>query len=156
MATLLSECGREIAASPPRRPAFTRGFDGCLSAPRRASPSHVPHHLGHTKPIVSEDALPLEGLRRRGFIARDDELNLTPEGRAHLADLGVAFEALEGGRRPLCRACLDWSERRAHLGGALGAALLDLMQGQNWLQREEGRVLRFTPAGTRAFEAAFA
>lgn len=98
----------------------------------------------------------LEGLRRRGFVTGDDELNLTPDGRAHLSDLGVAFEVLEGGRRPLCRACLDWSERRAHLGGALGAALLELMQGRGWLRREEGRVLRFTPAGTHAFEAAFA
>lgn len=98
----------------------------------------------------------LEGLRRRGFVAGYDDLALTPEGRLHFAALGVALDRLESGRRPLCRSCLDWSERRAHLGGALGAVLLDLMQARGWLVREEGRVLRFTSSGARSFEAAFA
>lgn len=98
----------------------------------------------------------LEGLRNRGFVTADDDVVLTPEGRTYFEALGVALDSLERGRRPLCRPCLDWSERRTHLGGALGAALLDLMQERGWLRREEGRVLRFTPAGTRAFETTFA
>jgi DNA-binding transcriptional ArsR family regulator len=98
----------------------------------------------------------LEGLSRRGFVAGTEELSLTPNGRAYLTALGVGLDSLESGRRPLCRPCLDWSERRTHLGGALGVALLDLMQERGWLRREEGRVLRFTPAGTRAFETTFA
>jgi DNA-binding transcriptional ArsR family regulator len=98
----------------------------------------------------------LAGLRRRGLVVGDDELTLTFEGRAHIARLGIALDTLDGARRPLCRPCLDWSERRAHLGGALGAALLDFMQVRGWLVREEGRVLRFSPSGVREFKAVFA
>lgn len=97
-----------------------------------------------------------ESLRGRGFIAGEEEaVTLTDAGRAHVASLGVELESLTATRRPLCRACLDWSERRAHLGGALGAALLDLMIARKWLRRESGRVLRFSPAGAEAFARAF-
>jgi DNA-binding transcriptional ArsR family regulator len=99
----------------------------------------------------------LASLRRRGLVAGEEEtLRLTAPGRDFLVSLGLDLPALEGRRRPLCRACLDWSERRDHLGGSLGAALLELMAVRGWLRREEGRVLRFSPAGARAFEAAFA
>jgi DNA-binding transcriptional ArsR family regulator len=99
----------------------------------------------------------LESLRRRGFVGGEDEaIRLTETGRSFLSSLGLDLPTLEGGRRPLCRACLDWSERRDHLGGSLGAALLELMAARGWLRREEGRVLRFSPAGASAFEAAFA
>jgi len=97
----------------------------------------------------------LESLRRRGLVDGDDEISLTEAGRDYLDKLGLVVSSLDGGRRPLCRPCLDWSERRTHLGGALGAALLDHMSAQGWLRREEGRVLRFSSAGERAFEAAF-
>jgi DNA-binding transcriptional ArsR family regulator len=99
----------------------------------------------------------LASLRRRGFIAgEEDALRLTGSGRDFLVSLGLDLPVLEGRRRPLCRACLDWSERRDHLGGSLGAALLELMAAHGWLRREEGRVLRFSPSGARAFDAAFA
>ncbi|MBV9884475.1 MAG: winged helix-turn-helix transcriptional regulator [Sphingomonadaceae bacterium] len=98
----------------------------------------------------------LEALRRRQLVTGEEEIALTEAGRIFFAGLGVDLDALEQARRPLCRLCLDWSERRGHLGGALGAALLELMAEQSWLRREEGRVLRFSPAGARAFERAFA
>ena len=98
----------------------------------------------------------LEALRRRRLVVGDGELALTEAGRAFFAGLGLDLEALEQVRRPLCRLCLDWSERRGHLGGALGAALLDVMTERRWLRREEGRVLRFSPAGARAFARVFA
>jgi hypothetical protein len=98
----------------------------------------------------------LEALRRKHLVTGDQEVALTAAGRAFFADLGVDLARLERARRPLCRLCLDWSERRAHLGGALGAALLELMAERRWLRREEGRVIRFSPAGARAFERAFA
>lgn len=96
----------------------------------------------------------LERLRARGYVEGEEEIAPTPSGLAWLAGRGIDVAALARGRRPLCRACLDWSERRVHLGGALGAALLDRMLADGWLRREDGRVLRFTPAGDRAFEAA--
>jgi DNA-binding transcriptional ArsR family regulator len=98
----------------------------------------------------------LESLSRRGLVAQSGErVGPTEAGRAHLGALGIDLAALGRARRPLCRLCLDWSERRMHLAGALGAALLDRMLVQGWLRRGEGRVLRFTPPGLRAFEAAF-
>jgi hypothetical protein len=69
---------------------------------------------------------------------------------------GVAPESLRAGRRPLCKACLDWSERRSHLAGALGKALLDRIYGLGWARRlEGGRVVTFTAPGLAAFERTF-
>jgi hypothetical protein len=89
----------------------------------------------------------LDGLRRRDFIKGDDQPELTEAGRAALQALGVEVSALAKGRRPLCRGCLDWSERRTHLGGALGAAILSLMLERGWARRLKGRTLEITPAG---------
>jgi DNA-binding transcriptional ArsR family regulator len=97
----------------------------------------------------------MRGLLARGWIAGGDEPAVTDAGRARLARLGIEVAALERGRRPLCRCCLDWSERRSHLGGALGAAMLDHVLARRWARRSEGRVVAFTPAGAKAFEAAF-
>jgi len=97
----------------------------------------------------------LESLQRRNMVDEGDALQLNGDGRAFLAGLGIRVDELARGRRPLSRACLDWSERRSHLGGALGAALLEMMIARSWLRRGEGRVLRFSPAGIRSFEEAF-
>ena len=70
---------------------------------------------------------------------------LTDDGRCRLAHLGVALDSPS--RRPLTRYCLDWSEQRPHLGGALGAALLDRLASLGWVIRGERRVVRVTPAG---------
>lgn len=78
---------------------------------------------------------------------------LTDAGRAWFADRGF----VKGdGRRPFCRTCLDWSERRHHLGGALGAAILDRALEEGWARRGEGRVIAFSPKGAAAFDALFA
>jgi hypothetical protein len=63
--------------------------------------------------------------------------------------------ALEDGKRPVCRHCLDWSERRNHLGGALGAALLNNFIARGWARRAEGRVIAFSPTGAQAFKSTF-
>jgi DNA-binding transcriptional ArsR family regulator len=103
-------------------------------------------HLAGAKGVAMLDAF-----RRRGFVEGEEEIALTPAGHAFFAALGVDVGALARSRRVLCRACLDWSERRAHLGGALGAALLDLMFDRQWLSRGQGRDLRFSPIGLRDF-----
>ncbi len=60
--------------------------------------------------------------------------------------------ALERMRRPLCRCCLDWSERRPHLGGSLGKAVLDLALARGWVRRPRtGRALAVTPPGEQVF-----
>jgi len=63
-------------------------------------------------------------LRARALIDGADGLRLTPAGERWFAKLSIDTQALTGQKRAFCRACLDWSERRHHLAGALGAALL--------------------------------
>lgn len=96
-----------------------------------------------------------DGLGARGFVVlADGAAEMTAAGERHFRDLGVVF----GGHaaRPLCRTCLDWSERRPHLAGRLGAALLDHALGQGWLARmPESRALRVTRAGERGLAAGF-
>jgi len=59
-------------------------------------------------------------------------------------------------RRPLCRACLDWSVRRHHLAGALGAALLDRCFELGWARRaKDSRVVNFSPSGEQALRERF-
>ncbi len=81
---------------------------------------------------------------------------LTPTGAQRLQSLGIDTEALQAGRRPLARACLDWTERRHHLAGALGAALLDSFRARDWLiPRSTPRALRLTTTGRQALASHF-
>ena len=85
-----------------------------------------------------------------------DEIALTASGESRMAALGIDLAPLQAQRRPLCRTCLDWSERRSHLAGALGEALLTRFIEIGWAKREAGsRVIRFTAPGEKAFLAAF-
>ncbi|OYR22930.1 ArsR/SmtB family transcription factor [Brucella thiophenivorans] len=97
----------------------------------------------------------LDASYRLGLI--DDAGNpvLTDAGKSFFSCLGVDVEALQKGKRPLCRHCLDWSERRNHLGGALGAAVLDNFIEKGWARREEGRVISFSANGMQAFAQTF-
>jgi len=88
-----------------------------------------------------------EGLQARGALVEDEAL---------FASIGIETGALAARRRKLCLACLDWSERRHHLAGALGAALLGRVIELGWVRRDTGsRVLRFSPTGETAFRAHF-
>jgi len=76
--------------------------------------------------------------------------DVTPAGAAALTTLGIDVDAVRVERRRFAFACLDWSERRAHLGGALAAALLDAALRKRWISREPGtRALSVTPSGRR-------
>jgi hypothetical protein len=81
---------------------------------------------------------------------------LTGEGVAGLVELGIDVEALRRSRRKFAYGCLDWSERRAHLGGALGAAILDVALGRKWVRQDlDSRALALTPTGRRELRARF-
>lgn len=81
----------------------------------------------------------LERLREAGFIVGHDEsLTLTSAGEAWCRKLDLDLEALAAKRRPLCRACLDWSERRSHLAGSLGARILDYLLLKRYARRTAG------------------
>ena len=77
-----------------------------------------------------------------------DDFEVTEAGEEFFAEMGIAPDDLRRGRRQFARQCLDWSERRPHLGGALGAALLDQFLMRKWLRRVPGsRAVRLTTAG---------
>jgi hypothetical protein len=77
------------------------------------------------------------------------------------SDAGIDVEPLRSCRekrptRVLCRSCLDWSERRPHIAGAIGAALCTLSFTQNWIRRLDGtRAVVVTPKGHRIFREQF-
>lgn len=99
----------------------------------------------------------LYGLQQRDYLKHVDEglLKLTTAGRDYFSSIGLGLEALESKRRPLCLHCLDWSERRHHLGGSLGAAILDMMLEHKWLRRTDSRALVFTLSGRQEFNRHF-
>jgi DNA-binding transcriptional ArsR family regulator len=86
---------------------------------------------------------------------------ITERGLRFLSRIGVQSEALmpqngKRARRALCRPCLDWSERRIHLGGSLGAAICRLSLEEGWVRRNEGtRALSITQSGRRAYREHF-
>lgn len=73
---------------------------------------------------------------------------------AFFSPLGLRCEEIDAGKRAFCRECLDWSMRRSHLAGALGAACLARIFALGWARREaQSRVIAFTPDGERQFLA---
>jgi DNA-binding transcriptional ArsR family regulator len=87
-------------------------------------------------------------VRRRILRADDGDFTLTRAGSAWLNDLGVDIEAARASRRSFARGCLDWSERRLHLAGSLGAALADTFFAHGWLRRlPGGRAVALTSSG---------
>jgi DNA-binding transcriptional ArsR family regulator len=101
--------------------------------------------------------LVFDGLEQRRLLGTgSDGLQLTRNGQRFFARIGIDVEALVSRRRPLCRACLDWSVRRHHLAGALGAALLDRCFELGWARRAKGsRVVNFSPSGEHALRERF-
>ncbi len=98
-----------------------------------------------------------DGLEDRRFLQTgSDGLQLTSGGRRFFAEMGIDADALASQRRPLCRACLDWSVRRHHLAGALGAALLQSCYALGWARRLKGsRVVNFSTAGEKQLRERF-
>jgi DNA-binding transcriptional ArsR family regulator len=87
----------------------------------------------------------------------ENTFSLTKLGRVKVSTFGVDLGDLEKGARPLCRSCLDWSVRRHHLAGALGAAILDEIFDRGWATQKRGsRVLEFTRVGEAGLRRIFA
>ncbi|MBA4491429.1 helix-turn-helix transcriptional regulator [Paracoccus sp. S1E-3] len=94
-------------------------------------------------------------LARGHLIRRDEELDLSEEGAAFAREF-LGSDPEPQSRAPLCRECLDWSERRSHLAGRLGRAMLARMIALGWARRvEDSRVICFTGEGERQFQALF-
>jgi DNA-binding transcriptional ArsR family regulator len=99
----------------------------------------------------------LDSLIARGSLQTlGDGLSLTEKGEDELKCIGIDIGTLKASRRQMCRSCLDWSERRAHLAGSLGKALLTGFLDKGWARRaSESRSVIFTPEGERLFLASF-
>ena len=88
----------------------------------------------------------------------DDGGTITPAGMAFLGEIGITLSTRPGqaARRVLCRPCLDWSERRQHLAGAVGAAICAHAFDQHWIRRVDGsRAVTITQGGRMALRGHF-
>jgi DNA-binding transcriptional ArsR family regulator len=139
MAGLAASAGHRRTRPGPRDPAMRRA---------RVCYDHLAGELGVAM---------LAGLIAHGVVEdRGGSLSLAADAAPFLRSFGIAVEDLHARRRPVCRACLDWSERRSHLAGALGQALLEQIQARGWARRlEGGRALAFSAPGLAAFERSF-
>ena len=129
---------------------------GQLLSPKAASPAAngVPEPLALARMCYDHVAGRLgvgitEALLARRLLQwREQSFALSPAGRRWFERIGVDVGALERARRPLLRGCLDWTERREHLGGVLGAALAMHLLERDWIRRERGsRALLVTREG---------
>ncbi len=91
---------------------------------------------------------------RRWLAVRAGGFEVTPEGADGVAALGVDTDAARNRRRRFAYPCLDWTDRRPHLAGALAAAITTALLGAGWVQRTRGqRAITVTPAGRAGLQA---
>jgi DNA-binding transcriptional ArsR family regulator len=133
-----------------------------VAVPAKAAPATPPHpiqqarfcydHLaGRLSILITEALLKRDLLRLNG-----KSFVVTGRGERWFAKFGIDLPALAGGRRKFAYACLDWSERKDHLGGALGAAVAQRMLEAGWLRRRPGtRIATVTRLGGDALGSHF-
>lgn len=133
-----------------------------VSPPRHRPASRADARLQHARTCYDHFAGRLgvglaDALVARGYVALGEEAGqVTDQGAAALDHFGIDLDGLRQGRRCFCKPCLDWSERRSHLGGALGAALALRCFELGWVERlRDTRAVRVTPRGQMAFAAEF-
>jgi DNA-binding transcriptional ArsR family regulator len=102
----------------------------------------------------------LQSLRAHGYLharaGSSEELDISDLGKAFFSRFGIDVDALYTGRRKIAFECTDWSERTAHLGGALGCGLGAELQERGWIKRHStDRALIVTPAGRRTMPKVF-
>jgi DNA-binding transcriptional ArsR family regulator len=95
-----------------------------------------------------------DALQAKGWLATTEKsYEVTAGGEAAFTEFGIDLAALRKQRRHFARQCLDWTERRHHVAGALGAALMVRLLERGWLKKDLGdRVLRVTGAGYEGLE----
>lgn len=109
-------------------------------------------HMAGTLAVQVHDAM----LAKRWLDTAANGYVLTPAGEDAMAQLGIDMVATRARRRRFACACLDWSERRSHLGGALGAVLLEALTQRAWVAKDlDSRALRMTAKGARLLPVFF-
>jgi DNA-binding transcriptional ArsR family regulator len=131
---------------PPRRRTVSRIDEEMRTA--RTCYDHIAGRLG----VGIADALAAEG----HVVLGEDGGEVTPDGAAFLAVLGVDLAARKGSTRAYCRSCLDWSERRPHIAGLLGASMCRRFLDLGWVERRrDTRALTISAAGKSGFAENF-
>ena len=135
----------EHVATVAGQPAATRSLKTVGVAADLARARTCYDHLAGRLGVQLFDAMVAAGL-----LCDASGLTVTAAGRSWFAEL-AGPDALRGGPRPLARACLDWTERRTHLAGALGASLCQQLLTRGWVLRRPGsRAVRVTTDGELA------
>jgi DNA-binding transcriptional ArsR family regulator len=130
---------------------------------RRKFKPAAPHHLRLARTCYDHIAGALgvalhDRFKAMGWLSAQGEsaYDLSPSGLGALEKLGVDIAGVRAMRRRFAFPCLDWSERRCHLGGSLGAAVLDLTLRKKWIvQHLDSRAVDVTKAGRRELLAHF-
>jgi len=136
-----------VAADGPQRYRPRWNGDDQLRTARTCY-DHIAGRLG----VALADAL----MHRQHIVLTDDGGMVTRAGEKFLSGFGISLQDAKEGRRTFCRPCLDWSERRPHLAGALGAALADRCFDLGWVARvRDSRALKISAKGERGFMDAF-
>jgi len=142
LAGLAARTGHMRVRTGPKEPALRRA---------RICYDHLAGDLG----VQMLDSMTMQRLVRH----RKQEITLTSDGERFLEkQLQISPEMLAHPRRPVCKACLDWSERRHHLAGTLGAALMQRFNELKWAARDAtpgSRVVNFTRNGEKQFTRLF-
>ena len=108
-------------------------------------------HLAGRLGVSLADAL----IEKHVIVLSAEAGEITNRGRDFLQNFGLAVEGARPAKRLLCRPCLDWSERRPHLAGRLGAALQERLFGLGWLERSSGRAVVVTSVGRLGLSQTF-
>lgn len=89
-------------------------------------------------------------LEQKIILDAENKFEITPEGVKWFSDFGINLEELKKQRRLFLKPCLDWSERKNHIAGSLGASLLDIMIADDWLRRtKDSRAIQITGKGEK-------
>jgi DNA-binding transcriptional ArsR family regulator len=140
--------GLLVVAGAPRS-----GFQPTAPSRLRAARTCYDHMAG-TAGVALHDRLHAQGWLRTE--AEDGAYALTSQGAVALESLGIDIDEARSSRRRFACACLDWSERRPHLGGALGAAWLQLSLRRGWVRQAlDGRELSLSPKARREMPELF-
>lgn len=128
------------------------------TGPRDAALRHARvcyDHLAGSVAVRLADSLAADG----HIVMDHDGAVLTPSGSELLARLGAltASQLAPNEKEPqrFCRPCLDWSERRPHIAGSVGAALLGHFTANDWVRRSKGRAMTVTPKGSAGLQRHF-
>jgi len=150
----------------PKVAKVLEGLSVLVDAPRKPFAPNTPtrlrtarvcyDHMAGALGVKLHDRFQEIGWLTRDSNGRDDSYDLTENGRKGFAALNVDVEETRKLRRRFAYACLDWSERRPHIGGGLGAALLQVAIKRRWVAQDlDSRAMRVTSLGRREILARF-